>query len=252
MLDTCTVTWGDQTIEFRVQDIQLEYEPTYFDMNYGSAWTGNVIAERTPKIALKGVVTKMITKKELEKVMGYSDGDVAAKNCSDANNLSKKYASLELDYDDRLLREQGIVSLDGTLTEKGKDFVLNVLFSDYKKAVVEALDEIATADEEKEQQLDFVLIIVSMLAVWRAVYMIQQETGPLEIFSKFQAWFWTDPVQRGGFKDGLRCFNCTSIWLSFFAALFIPHATLGIFLLNWFAISAGAMFINAAHDKLQQ
>ena len=100
--------------------------------------------------------------------------------------------------------------------------------------------------------MEFGYIIISMLAVWRATYMLQEETGPFEIFSKIQAWFWTDPVRLGGLKDGLRCFYCTSVWISFLAAFMIGAPTVWIFILNWFAIAAGAMIINDLYDKLKQ
>ena len=98
----------------------------------------------------------------------------------------------------------------------------------------------------------FAVIVIGTLAVWRATYMLQEEKGPLGIFAKLQAWFWTDPVRVGGLKDGLRCFNCTSVWLAFFAALIIEHSNLGLFILYWFAISAGAMIIGKLYNLIEQ
>lgn len=96
-------------------------------------------------------------------------------------------------------------------------------------------------------------IIVSMLAVWRATYMLQEETGPFGIFSRLQAWFWSEPHFEGGLKDGLRCFYCTSIWISIpfgVACTFIidysPWWTFPIYTL---AISAGAIYLNILHNK---
>ena len=81
--------------------------------------------------------------------------------------------------------------------------------------------------------------------------MIQEEKGPFEIFSKLQAWFWKDPVRLGGLKDGLRCFYCTSVWLAFPAAVLVePNEP--TFILYWFAIAAGAVFVGKLHDKLEQ
>lgn len=97
-----------------------------------------------------------------------------------------------------------------------------------------------------------IVVMLSMLAVWRATYMLQQETGPLEIFTKLQAWFWKDPVRLGGLKDGLRCFYCTSVWISFFAALIVEHNNLGYFMIYWFAISAGAIFLNELFNRIEQ
>lgn len=79
--------------------------------------------------------------------------------------------------------------------------------------------------------------------------MLQQEKGPWEIFSRFQAWFWSNPYRAGGLKDGLRCFNCTSVWISFLPAMGISNGNLGLFLLYWFSIAAGAMIINRVYEQ---
>ena len=82
--------------------------------------------------------------------------------------------------------------------------------------------------------------------------MIQEETGPLGVFSRLQAWFWTNPYRVGGIKDGLRCFNCTSVWLSVLPAIIIAGLTswwlIPIYVL---AISGGAMFLNRIYDKTE-
>lgn len=82
--------------------------------------------------------------------------------------------------------------------------------------------------------------------------MLQEEKGPFEIFSRLQAWFWSDPIRLGGLKDGLRCFNCTSVWISFFMALAIEHANWALFFVYWFAIAAIAIFVNRFNEKLEQ
>lgn len=82
--------------------------------------------------------------------------------------------------------------------------------------------------------------------------MLQQENGPGAVFAKFQAWFWTGEAKPGSLKDGLRCFNCTSVWLSFFAALAIQDGNFWHFLLYWFAIAAGAMYLNDIKARLEQ
>lgn len=100
--------------------------------------------------------------------------------------------------------------------------------------------------------MELVYILIGMLAVWRATYMLQEEKGPLEIFSRLQAWFWSEPHREGGLKDGLRCFNCTSVWLAFFAALVIEHSNIGLFILYWLAISGGAMVIGKLYNLIEQ
>ena len=97
-----------------------------------------------------------------------------------------------------------------------------------------------------------VLLAISMLATWRATYMLQEEKGPFGIFSRLQAWTWTDPWKEGGLKDGLRCFYCTSVWVSFIPALMIEHHDIGKFFIYWLGIAAGAVLINLFHARLEQ
>lgn len=102
----------------------------------------------------------------------------------------------------------------------------------------------------QRDNVELAIVLLSMLAVWRATYMVQEEKGPYEIFSRLQAWFWKDPVRLGGLKDGLRCFKCTSVWLSFIPALYVAHSNVIKLVIVWFAISAGAIFINSISEKL--
>lgn len=97
--------------------------------------------------------------------------------------------------------------------------------------------------------MEALYIVLGMLAVWRATYMLQEETGPRGIFLRLQAWVWEGEAKPGSFKDGLRCFNCTSVWLAFVVALFMQPATLLLFFLYWLAIAAGAMIINKAYKQ---
>ncbi len=94
-------------------------------------------------------------------------------------------------------------------------------------------------------------LVIGMLAVWRATYMLQQETGPFALFARLQAWFWSEPHKEGGIKDMLRCFNCLSVWLSAIVALFLATTIIQFFAFT-LAISAGAMFLNIIHSKLEQ
>ncbi len=98
--------------------------------------------------------------------------------------------------------------------------------------------------------MELLLVIISGLAVWRFTYMIQEEKGPLGIFSRLQAWTWQRPFRYGGFKEGLQCFNCTSVWLAFFPALFLA-SSVWVFFVYWFAISGIAMFFSRFYDKTE-
>lgn len=99
--------------------------------------------------------------------------------------------------------------------------------------------------------METLLVILSALTVWRLTYMIQNEKGPLEIFARLQAWYWTEPHREGGVKDALRCFYCTSVWLAIVPALFLSDGMLA-FWVYWFGVAALAVFIDLIHSKLEQ
>lgn len=93
------------------------------------------------------------------------------------------------------------------------------------------------------------VVLLSMLAVWRATHMLQDENGPSGIFARLQAWAAKQPNVIGGINEGFFCFYCLSIWISLPAALVLGGSLFEILIL-WFAISAGAIFINSISEKL--
>jgi hypothetical protein len=76
-------------------------------------------------------------------------------SCADeyisGNELARKMVNLELTDEQRLLRRHNIVNLDGTLTPKGKDFLLNVLFEQAEDEVIDALTAIEIAEAEERE-----------------------------------------------------------------------------------------------------
>ncbi len=100
--------------------------------------------------------------------------------------------------------------------------------------------------------MQILLVIMSTLAVWRVAHMLQGESGPAGIFLRLQAWVGKLNDKPGSFADGFFCFYCFSIWLSFLPALLLQWGNFWYILIYWFAISAGAIFINLLHSKLEQ
>lgn len=91
-----------------------------------------------------------------------------------------------------------------------------------------------------------------MLAVWRATYMLQNDTGPWGVFSRLQAWYWSEPHMVGGIKDGLRCFYCLSVWVALpFSLMLLPYMAtpweVPVYVLG---LAGGAVIINILHDKI--
>ena len=87
------------------------------------------------------------TMKTKEKNMrGYAE-DSCEKACDDgvnygSHNLAKKYVDLSLDDRQKLIRKYNLKQEDGTLTERGRELLLTILFDTYEDEVVEALEEL--------------------------------------------------------------------------------------------------------------
>jgi hypothetical protein len=93
------------------------------------------------------------------------------------------------------------------------------------------------------------LLVLCMLAVWRITYMLQDENGPFGVFARLQAWVAKHPDKPGSLSDGFFCFYCLSIWVAIPFAVVSAKNAIG-FIIGWFAISAGAIFLQKLHDKL--
>ena len=96
--------------------------------------------------------------------------------------------------------------------------------------------------------------LLSILAVWRVTHMLQDEEGPFGVFYRLEALIAKLPNKVGGIYSGFHCFYCLSMWVALpFAAILAPWPN-GIteFIIYWFSLSAGAVFINLVHSKLEQ
>ena len=96
--------------------------------------------------------------------------------------------------------------------------------------------------------------IIISLAVWRFTHMLQNEQGPANIITKFRDFItkkdgdeFEDPDSL--WTQGFLCFYCLSMWVAIPAAIFLSHNLIEFFG-YWFGISAAAIFINLAHEKM--
>jgi len=80
--------------------------------------------------------------------------------------------------------------------------------------------------------------------------MLNIEDGPSGIFARMRAWAARNYDGYGGLSDLLSCMFCLSIWVAIPAALFLSNSP-GEFLIYWFGLSAGAILIDAMHERLQ-
>lgn len=182
MLGDCTVTFEDgRTLHCKVSNLTIntDYDRADLDGDYSVSTVYNQSVEiqgqlvdieyEKPKekenmMLVKGPFKLMWGDKELESSvvlpqykgeagMGhYADEKACAEEYYDnGNGLARKMRELELDSDERLLRKYGLVELDGTLTTKGKNFLMNVVFDGYKDDVVNALKEIEDAEKEEKE-----------------------------------------------------------------------------------------------------
>lgn len=97
------------------------------------------------------------------------------------------------------------------------------------------------------------MTLLSMLAVWRATHMLQEEAGPFGVFARLQAWIASKPDKVGGLNDGFFCFYCLSMWVALPFAVILAHG-IASFFIYWLALSAGALLVQLVHnvlDKLQ-
>lgn len=97
--------------------------------------------------------------------------------------------------------------------------------------------------------MELLLFIIGMLATWRASYLLQNEPGPAGIFLRLQAWMAKHEKRPGDIGDGFYCFYCLSMWIALPIAAVISNGDWWLTPIYWFALSAGAIFINTWHEK---
>ena len=78
---------------------------------------------------------------------------------------------------------------------------------------------------------------LGMLAVWRATHLLHVEYGPWGLLAWSRA-----KASRFGLGDLMACFYCLSFWTAAPVAWWLVSSWQGRFI-AWFALSAGAIFI---------
>jgi hypothetical protein len=81
-------------------------------------------------------------------------------------------------------------------------------------------------------------IALVILAVFRSATMVTQEEGPFEVFSTLRG----KVGQSTWVGRGFHCLLCVSFWLSAFAVLLLPIASVGEFVIYWLG-TAGAVLV---------
>lgn len=94
--------------------------------------------------------------------------------------------------------------------------------------------------------------LLNSLAVWRLLYLIQEEDAPFEAMKKFRdhvviKWNYSDGLSQKIYAEigkAIECKWCLSVWLGFFVALATKEN-----ILYGFAYSAMALFISWLVDS---
>ena len=97
------------------------------------------------------VVAKTNQRVVIEGILSPESFDTTKNMCYDdqkQDSLSKRLKDAGLSDNEKLLRKHGVVNQDGTLTEEGKDLLLNILFEEKEDEVIDGLRAIEDVEEE--------------------------------------------------------------------------------------------------------
>lgn len=139
-LENFTVTFNGEKVA--IDELKIDYtQPDYHTI--GSIWGCDVVASST--YTMEYTIKGRLDSEALNK-MCYEC--VETKEDHPEKTLAQKLRDAELGDNDRLLQKHNVVNLDGTLTEQGKDLLLNILFESNEDDVVDALRAIEDAENE--------------------------------------------------------------------------------------------------------
>lgn len=93
--------------------------------------------------------------------------------------------------------------------------------------------------------MDWLIVLVAMLADYRLARMVALEDGPFELFLNWRGWVF-ERFGNGWVNAGANCPLCLSFWIGFALAValgFILALPLWYACLLWFALSGAASFL---------
>lgn len=101
----------------------------------------------------------------------------------------------------------------------------------------------------------FELFIIGLAATYCMTFMLNELSGPGDIFGRFRSWLGvrfdehSRPYGTNWRAEAILCFYCLSLWIGGAVALMLAagwllgHITVAVFLLLPFALSGGAIFL---------
>lgn len=150
------VMWGDKELEEKTVTLNmLECDKNNLAAILPQYYQGEDAAiSLTPTQCAKTITVEFDEEKVTqfkENIMALRDECETMKSCDEdysGKALARNLRNLELTDEQRLLRKYNLVELDGTITNKGKEFLLNILFDLHESRIVEALGDIESAVDE--------------------------------------------------------------------------------------------------------
>lgn len=98
-------------------------------------------------------------------------------------------------------------------------------------------------------------LLIAILATYRLTYMLNSEAGPADIFGRLRTRVgvrydeFSNPVATNWLAEGILCYFCLSVWISFAVAALVlvlwllGRMDLATLVLLPFALSGGAAFL---------
>ena len=148
-----TLIIGDKTFNIDVAEIEFRTEDEYRDSMYSLSQSPHVAMQ---SVELTGKIVSVSTTDDLlnilkatnEETLKSEDTNMSyEKTCSSEESLTKQIIYAELDEDKKLLMRHNVIRQDGTITETGKDLLMNMLLGEYKEEVVA---KVRILDEDAE------------------------------------------------------------------------------------------------------
>ena len=91
--------------------------------------------------------------------------------------------------------------------------------------------------------MEWYLLVLGSLGVWRLTHLFSAEDGPGNILARLRG-----AVGRGALGDMLDCFNCLSLWVSIPFAILLGAGWRQMVLL-WLGLSGAAILLQRLTDK---
>jgi hypothetical protein len=91
--------------------------------------------------------------------------------------------------------------------------------------------------------VDWLIFVISILAVWRVTHLLQAEDGPWDVIVRIRRF-----LGNGFFGSLMDCFYCLSIWVALPLGIYFGTGWLEKILL-WLALSGAAILLEKISNQ---